>query len=255
MFLFNIFFFFCLGSIFASFLNLCVYRIENNNSVKGIFTGRSFCENCKKKLLWYELVPIFSFLFLKGKCSKCKKRISFFNFFTEILLGLVFASFFLYDIPPIYYLFLIILYFFAAYDFHYKSIPKQITDVILLSSFVYWLILLFFQYDINRVFSVLMFFLLALIIYLLSLKKKAFGLGDILVIAILAFWLELDLFLLTLLSSFVVGGIFSLLLVFKDRSYFKKYIPFLPFIFLGFVIANIFFLNEINLFDYIYAIW
>ncbi len=62
-----------LGICVGSFLNVVISRMPKGESV--VF-GSSHCPHCKKNLKWYELVPIFSYLFLRGKCSKCKSRIS-----------------------------------------------------------------------------------------------------------------------------------------------------------------------------------
>jgi leader peptidase (prepilin peptidase) / N-methyltransferase len=248
-------FLFSFGAVLASFLNLCVYRIEKKESVKGIFVGRSFCENCRKGLEWYELVPIFSFLFLKGKCSTCKKKIGFFNIVSEFLLGLFFLLFWILNIPIYFFLLLIILYFFAVYDFHYRSIPKSITDVVLIFSFLYWFALLLLDYDINRVIPVVILLFLSFLLLVFSRKKTLFGLGDVFILAILAFWIEVNLFLPILFLSFVIGGLFSLALVVKNKAYLKKYIPFIPFVFFGFVFASLLHYAKVPLFDYMLAIW
>ncbi len=247
-----IFFF---GAIFASFLNLCVYRIEKRESVKGIFVGRSFCESCKKELQWFELLPIFSFLFLLGRCSKCKEKISVFNLFSEILLGSFFVLFYFLNLPFVFFLFLLVLYFFAVYDFFYKSIPKNITDIITAISFVYWLSFLILDFDIHKLFPLAFFLLFGFFLFIFSRKKTLFGFGDILVLLILFFWLPPTLFYITLFCSFVLGAFFSIVLVFKDRKYWKKSLPFLPFVFLGFIIASFIFYLDLPLFDYILAMW
>ena len=61
------------GILIGSFLNVCIYRIPDEDSV---VTGRSHCMNCNAKLKWYELIPVFSYIFLLGKCKSCKSRIS-----------------------------------------------------------------------------------------------------------------------------------------------------------------------------------
>lgn len=245
-------FFFGLGCVLASFLNLCVYRIEKKDSLKNIFVGRSFCETCKKTLLWYELIPLFSFLFLKGRCSKCFSKIPPFIFFSELLLGTSFLVFSILSVPYPFYFFLLVLYFFSAYDFNYKCIPKVIADVLFAMSVIYWFFSLFFYYDISRIYSVCFFLFLFLILKLASRKKTLFGFGDVIVIAMLSLWFELEFFLLNLFFIFSVGGFFSILLVLKDKSYLKKYIPFLPFVFFGFLISTILYFLDINVFDYIY---
>ncbi len=63
---------FIFGSIVGSFLNVLVERIDKNES---FIKGRSYCPYCKKTLEWWELVPIFSYCYLRGKCSKCRNKI------------------------------------------------------------------------------------------------------------------------------------------------------------------------------------
>ncbi len=251
----NAIFLFLFGGVLASFLNLCVFRIEKNDSIKGLFIGRSFCDNCRKSLKGYELIPIFSFLFLKGKCSSCGKRISVFNLISELFLATTFLLFFLFEVPYFLFILLVLIYFFAVYDFHYHSIPKSITDIILILSFFYWFTFLLLDYDVSSIYPVLLVLFLWLLLFLFSRKKTLFGLGDILLLFIFAFWLEIELFLLVLFLSFFVGGIFSLFLVIKDKTYLKKYIPFIPFLFVGFVLACLSHYSSLKLFDYIFAIW
>jgi prepilin signal peptidase PulO-like enzyme (type II secretory pathway) len=64
---------FILGLFFGSFLNAWVWRTKVSLSVA---RGRSMCTACKKQLVWYDNIPLFSFLFLRGKCRKCEKNIS-----------------------------------------------------------------------------------------------------------------------------------------------------------------------------------
>ena len=64
---------FLFGITIGSFLNVCIYRIPNKESIAG---KRSHCMNCEYQLKWYDLVPIFSYLQLGGKCRQCKTRIS-----------------------------------------------------------------------------------------------------------------------------------------------------------------------------------
>jgi len=66
-------FIFLLGISVGSFLNVCILRIPAGES---IVTGPSHCPRCGRRLKWYELIPIFSFLALRGRCSGCKAAIS-----------------------------------------------------------------------------------------------------------------------------------------------------------------------------------
>lgn len=66
--------FFCLyGIVIGSFLNVLILRIPLKESVA---LTRSHCMSCGHILKWYELIPLFSYIFLGGKCRQCKSHIS-----------------------------------------------------------------------------------------------------------------------------------------------------------------------------------
>lgn len=64
---------FLFGIVIGSFLNVCIYRIPLKED---IVKERSHCMSCGYKLEWYDLVPLFSYLFLRGRCRKCKAKLS-----------------------------------------------------------------------------------------------------------------------------------------------------------------------------------
>lgn len=77
-----------LGLIIGSFLNVVIYRTEKDKK----FTGRSFCPKCKKQILWYDNVPLLSFLLLRGRCRFCRRKISAQYPIVEMLTGLAFLA-------------------------------------------------------------------------------------------------------------------------------------------------------------------
>lgn len=64
---------FIFGIVIGSFLNVCIYRIPKKEDIVKI---NSHCMSCNYKLKWYDLVPIFSYIFLGGRCRKCKAKLS-----------------------------------------------------------------------------------------------------------------------------------------------------------------------------------
>lgn len=64
---------FLFGIVIGSFLNVCIFRIPEHETV---VTERSHCMRCGYQLAWYDMVPVFSWLFLRGRCRKCKEPIS-----------------------------------------------------------------------------------------------------------------------------------------------------------------------------------
>lgn len=74
------------GVMIGSFLNALIYRLPRNI---GISLPRSSCPHCKKLIYWYENIPVVSYLFLKGKCSGCKNKISIEYPLVEIFCGII----------------------------------------------------------------------------------------------------------------------------------------------------------------------
>lgn len=83
-----------LGLAIGSLLNVLISRFhpEKPQEVYSLLKGRSFCPFCKKRLKWFELIPLFSFLFLKGRCRYCRKRISWRYPLIELLTALIFLG-------------------------------------------------------------------------------------------------------------------------------------------------------------------
>lgn len=82
---------FLTGSLFGSFYTLAIYRIPLK---KNITRERSFCPNCKHKLGFFDLFPIFSYIFLRGKCRYCKNKIGSKYVFIELFTAAMFIMFF-----------------------------------------------------------------------------------------------------------------------------------------------------------------
>lgn len=82
---------FVFGCLWGSFLNVVILRLPEEEKL----TGRSHCIHCKHILAWWELVPILSFVFLGGRCHRCKKSISPRYFIIESITGLLFLASFL----------------------------------------------------------------------------------------------------------------------------------------------------------------
>ena len=80
---------FVLGLFVGSFYNVVALRLCKNESI--IFPG-SHCVNCNHKLAWYELIPVFSYIGLRGNCKRCKIHISLQYPLIELLTGILFAA-------------------------------------------------------------------------------------------------------------------------------------------------------------------
>lgn len=83
---------FLYGIVIGSFLNVCILRIPLKESIA---KQRSHCMNCGYQLAWYDLVPLFSYIFLGGKCRKCKSHISLQYPLVEAINGVLYVLIFL----------------------------------------------------------------------------------------------------------------------------------------------------------------
>src|SRR6185295_2994064 len=79
---------FIIGSVIGSFLNVCIHRIPLRESI--IFP-RSQCPKCGALIRWYHNIPILSYIFLLGRCSNCKTRISPVYPFVELVTAILFV--------------------------------------------------------------------------------------------------------------------------------------------------------------------
>ncbi len=111
---------FVMGASFASFIYLVVERRLRNES---IVVPRSHCENCQTSLAWFDLIPIISYLTLRGRCRYCKIKIDCGSFWLEILLGFLLTlwPFSLQDMLA--WLFILSLVYLSLFDAKCKHIP------------------------------------------------------------------------------------------------------------------------------------
>lgn len=79
-----------LGAVMGSFLACQAWRLHYKDTGKAKLGKRSVCLSCKKQLKWYDNIPIFSWLILRGRCRYCKKKIGAMEILAEVLLGLAF---------------------------------------------------------------------------------------------------------------------------------------------------------------------
>lgn len=83
---------FIMGTVFGSFFTLAVYRIPLN---KNIVNERSFCPKCNHRLEAWDLIPVLSYIFLRGRCRYCKEKVRIRYLLLEVLSGIVFLTFYL----------------------------------------------------------------------------------------------------------------------------------------------------------------
>jgi leader peptidase (prepilin peptidase)/N-methyltransferase len=246
MFLFFAFIVFIFGLIVGSFLNCVIYRLGEK---KSFLKGRSFCPNCGHVLSWKDLIPIFSFLILRGKCRYCGKKISLQYPLVELFTGILFLATFyhlrdqLFSLQGIFTLFyywtilssLIVIF---VYDLKNYLIEEKIVYFSILVCLIFNLIFSISEIK-NKILSSLFLGLFFLSIVLIS-KEKWMGIGDAKLGALIGIFLGWPKIIPALFFSFFVGSIFGIFLIILKKKSLKSEIPFAPFLVSG-TIFSLFF--------------
>ena len=236
-----------LGSLWGSFANVCIYRLPLKG---GVVKGRSFCPKCKKKIFWYENIPVLSYLILGGKCSKCKKKIStqyliveaisiisfliiYYLFgisLTTILLIILFLSFLIiffidlkhYIIPDVLTFPMMALGFFKSFDPNLSPIfPNYINSLLggIIGYGIIWFLILFYKKIRN---------------------KEGMGLGDAKLLAVIGFWFGwISIPFVAFLSS-LIALIIVIPDLLKKSKKLSSQIPFGPYIIIATLIFIVF---------------
>jgi prepilin signal peptidase PulO-like enzyme (type II secretory pathway) len=245
------FFVFILGLVVGSFLNCVIYRLETKES---FLKGRSYCPHCKHVLAWKDLIPIFSFLILKGKCRYCGKKISFqyplVEFFTGILFVLAVPIYgALTSIDLIFYwvltCFLIIIF---VYDLKHYLIPDKIIYPAIAIAFLNQILTSNIEHltltsNIEHLTSNLILGILPSLFFLaliLISHETWMGFGDFKLSILIGLILGWPKILVALFFAFLSGGIVGLILILLKLKTMKSQIPFAPFLVSGTFFAMFF---------------
>jgi prepilin signal peptidase PulO-like enzyme (type II secretory pathway) len=237
------FFVFILGLVVGSFLNCVIYRLETGES---FLKGRSYCPHCKHILSWKDLIPIFSFLILKGKCRYCGKKISFQYPLVEFFTGILFVLFLIYGgrtfidliFDWILACFLIIIF---VYDLKHYLIPDKIIYPAIAIAFLNQILTSNIQHltltsNIEHLTSNLLLGILPSLFFLsiiLISHETWMGFGDFKLSILMGLILGWPKILVSLFFSFFTGAIIGLILIFLKRKTMKSQIPFAPFLVSG----------------------
>jgi len=226
---------FIIGLAVGSFLNVLIDRLPNDETI----WGRSYCDKCKKQLKSVDLIPVLSFIVLKGKCRFCKKKINIRYPLIELLTAVLFVIGFLYlpalsltvRILQLALISTLIVIFFA--DLRYRIIPDQMLIVAGLVG------LMIFIFQGNNLSLILFRFaeglLVALPIYLIYAisSGRAMGFGDVKLSYVIGLIFGIQGGLIALYIAFVLGAFVGIYLIATKKKKLKSQIAFGPFITLG----------------------
>lgn len=220
---------FILGLLIGSFLNVCIVRLPLGQS---IIAPPSHCFFCGTRLGVLDLVPVLSYIFLRGRCRTCGSAIAVRYPCIELLTGSLFCLCFVvfgWNVELILaWVFTAFLLVIAVIDYDYKLI----FDKVLIPFAVVALVANFLQFSAanwqDKLFGAL--FSGALLFLIVLVTHGGMGMGDMKFVTVLGLWLGITNMAETLLLSFVLGGIVGAFLLVTGKKGRKDTIPFGPFI-------------------------
>ncbi len=230
-----------MGLLFGSFLNVCIFRIPKKES---IVTGASHCMTCGKRIPWYDLIPVFSYLILRGRCRGCGAKITIRYPAVEALTAALWLGVYLrYGFTPqtLLYLSLVSALIVAAFiDIDTTEVPLSLTVFILvLGIAALFLRDMPFYERLIGLFAASVPLLIAAV-----LSKGGMGGGDIKLMAVCGLVIGWKLILLSLLLAVLSGAVYGGVLLILRKKGRKAEIPLVPFL-AGSIVVSLLFGGEL----------
>lgn len=215
-----------IGGSLSSFYHVFVTRREREEN---FIWERSRCDNCHKKLKFYEMIPVFSYIFLRGRCSRCKSKIGIDKFITELISSVLAILFFYkygFSISTIYVILVsIVLLFIGLVDLKTGYIHN--VDLILLFIFA---TLYNLSLGINLFISLKYGSILFAIFFIIYFATKMMGLGDVFFAFVMGLFATSNLEVFVIFkNSFIFAAIISIILILIKRKKPKDEIAFGPY--------------------------
>lgn len=243
-----VFIIFLFGLCIGSFLNVCIYRLPASKSI--VDPSRSVCPSCNQQIRYYDNIPIFSYLWLKGRCRHCSTRIPIRYAVVELMTGgvavAVLLGFGLTLEGLIYFVFISALIVITFIDIDHKIIPDVITLPGILIGLAASFVLPTVDFK-DAIVGLLVgggsLWLVAWVYYVLT-RKDGMGGGDIKLLAMMGTIIGLKGVIFTIFMSSAVGTLVGITLMIIKGKNMKFAVPFGPFLSIG-AITYIFFGNDI----------
>ena len=225
------------GLCFGSFLNVLILRLPRDENIA---FPASHCFSCGKKLKFYHNIPLFSYIFLRGKCGFCASKISLqyplIEAISGILAVLMYLKFGASAESVLIAIAILLLLALSVIDWKFSEVPDNLN----FSALVFGLLGGFFWHKdfifvVGSAFAFAGFFTLLRFAFQSFAKKEALGEGDIIIAATMSAILGWQVAFIAIF----LGALFSLcVLLFKGRDY---KLPFIPFLYAGLLVALFFY--------------
>ncbi len=238
---------FVVGVVIGSFLNVCIVRVPQGQSV--MWPG-SHCPRCRQPIRWFDNVPLLNFLWLRAQCRRCGRKIAWRYPLVECVNGLgylaVVCHFGVSANALVYALFLSALLVVTMIDFEHFMIP----DVIVLPGMILGLLASAFMLPVGWVGSVTGVLLGGGILWIIAIfspylfGKEGLGGGDIKFLAMIGAFLGWQSVVLTLFLATLSGAVVGVGLMAFHRMERGQYLAFGPFLAAG-AVVSLFFCREV----------
>ncbi len=238
---------FIFGTMLGSFFGVILYRYGHEEWEW--WQGRSKCDACGQQLAWFDNIPLFSFLHLRGKCRFCGKKIDPVYFYLELFTGCFLLIVHVILWPVLFelwlaYLFwlivLLVMWLIVLFDGFYMIIPDKLVAILYLLSgfFLLWQGQQNWQeYNFSSTFIVIVLVELLFLGLWLGTKRKGFGDGDVKLIGPLILLMGYPHAVVGVFLAFILGAVYGILLMVIKNKNLKQAVPFGPFLILGCWIA------------------
>lgn len=229
--------YFVIGLVVGSFLNVCIYRLPEG---KSIISPPSSCGSCGHRLGGLDMIPVLSYILLRGKCRYCGMPYSPRYALVELLTGCLFVLCGLYYLPGIplalVFVFVASLVVLTFVDFDHQIILDEVLLLMLGCGAAY----VFFTNGDYWDALYGMGFAGGLMLLIFVLSRGGMGAGDVKLCFVLGLWLGLKASIVCLMLSFIFGGVIGVFLLATGIKGRKDPIPFGPFLCLGAYISLLF---------------
>lgn len=238
-----LFYVFITGLFIGSFLNMLIDRLPRGEQ---IISGRSKCDSCHHTLRWIDLVPVVSWVYLRGRCRYCHKKIPVRNTLVELMTAGLFVAAAMGAMDTVDTMavmetvvrFIIISCLLVIFfiDLKHYIIPDILTIIVGVVGVAGWMVnpeaLPYSNYLVSAI-SAGAFFLF---LYFIT-KRRGMGMGDVKFAAVMGLLLGFPGVVVALYIAFLTGALASVILILRGKKRFGQTVPFGPFLVFGTLIV------------------
>ncbi len=232
-------FLFCIGAVFGSFLNVCIYRLPKSQSLA---KPGSHCPHCKKPIPFYLNIPILSYLVIRGRCRSCGSKISIQYPLVELAAGvLTLLAFHKFGLSASFFFYTVFIYFLiviAVIDLRTQMIYNKVLILLFIYGLIFNLLFPVISWQVAGLGlllgggAMLLFAVLGKALF----KKESLGMGDVKLAACGGFFLGWKMILIALYGGFFLALILIIFLKLLRLMPKNEYIPLAPFLAAGLIV-------------------